>query len=57
MKVIRLADGIYTLDQSSYITKMVEKFQMSDCKIDKPMEVEIKLKKEVNAICEHDYRS
>lgn len=58
MKIEKTADGRFTLDQSSYIKKILDKFNMSDCKASKtPLEVGIKLEKEDSAKCNFDYRS
>lgn len=59
MKITRLPNGSYTLDQSSYIKKILVKFKMADCKeVKTPMEVGLKLQREGNVNnCNFDYRS
>lgn len=50
-------NGEITLDQSSYIKKVLKRFQMSDCKPARtPMETGLKLVKSTTKDCTHDYR-
>lgn len=47
-----------TLDQSNYILKILERFNMSDCKpVQTPMEKGLKLSKAINSDCKYDYRN
>lgn len=58
MKITRNLDGKFTLDQSSYIKKILDKFNMSDCKpCQTPMEVGLKLEKSEDNDYNNNYRS
>lgn len=58
MKIIRTHDGNILLNQSSYIKRILEKFNMFNCKpAATPMEVGLKLQKGDCQNCNFDYRS
>lgn len=58
MRVTKTGNGIFTLDQSNYIKRILDKFKMSDCKpAYTPMEVGLNLEKGENKDCQNDYRS
>lgn len=57
MRITR-SGGKISLDQTNYITKILERFNMADCKpAQTPMESGLKLQREENSDCNLEYRN